>query len=165
MLALRNAVLSDIPHIIHIAEAAWFVTYLPFIEAAQVQFMFDAIYNPEALATVMQQEGAFSLLAFDESHPAGFAIASPAGQPEGVLKISKIYVKPEMQGKKVGKQLMQATINLAKHNNFRKLLLNVNRFNEKAIIFYEKCNFAKTAEEDIPIGDYWMNDFVMELVL
>ena len=38
--------------------------------------------------------------------------------------------------------------------------LNVNRHN-KAKSFYEKMGFTIAYEEDIPIGDYWMNDFVM----
>ena len=40
--------------------------------------------------------------------------------------------------------------------------LNVNRHN-KAREFYEKLGFAVIQEEDVPIGPYWMNDYVMRL--
>jgi ribosomal protein S18 acetylase RimI-like enzyme len=38
--------------------------------------------------------------------------------------------------------------------------LNVNRYN-KAKSFYEKIGFRVVYEEDVPIGKYWMNDYVM----
>ena len=42
--------------------------------------------------------------------------------------------------------------------------LNVNRHN-KAKNFYEKMGFQVAYEEDIPIGKYWMNDYVMRKIL
>ena len=38
--------------------------------------------------------------------------------------------------------------------------LNVNRHNP-ALAFYERLGFQQHREEDIPIGPYWMNDYVM----
>ncbi|WP_419788757.1 hypothetical protein HDF24_20425 [Mucilaginibacter sp. X4EP1] len=46
----------------------------------------------------------------------------------------------------------------AKHT----LDLNVNRHN-KAISFYAKMGFNIAYEEDIAIGSYWMNEYVMRL--
>jgi hypothetical protein len=40
----------------------------------------------------------------------------------------------------------------------------VNRYNN-AKSFYEKMGFAIVREEDIPIGPYWMNDYVMRKAL
>jgi ribosomal protein S18 acetylase RimI-like enzyme len=40
--------------------------------------------------------------------------------------------------------------------------LNVNR-NNQAKHFYEKIGFNVIREEDIPIGPYWMNDYVMRI--
>ncbi|RZK15387.1 MAG: GNAT family N-acetyltransferase, partial [Hymenobacter sp.] len=42
----------------------------------------------------------------------------------------------------------------------RTLELNVNRHNP-ALAFYERQGFAQHREEDIAIGPYWMNDFVL----
>jgi ribosomal protein S18 acetylase RimI-like enzyme len=42
--------------------------------------------------------------------------------------------------------------------------LNVNRNNE-AKEFYKKLGFKIIREEDIPIGQYWMNDYVMRLTI
>ncbi|GAB3820696.1 hypothetical protein GCM10028895_21410 [Pontibacter rugosus] len=38
--------------------------------------------------------------------------------------------------------------------------LNVNRYNN-AKAFYERCGYQVYVQEDIAIGPYWMNDYVM----
>jgi diamine N-acetyltransferase len=45
-------------------------------------------------------------------------------------------------------------------SNVSILDLNVNRHNP-AKSFYEKIGFTVLREEDVPIGPYWMNDYVM----
>lgn len=53
-------------------------------------------------------------------------------------------------------EVIDNTISAGKHT----LDLNVNRYN-KAKSFYEKMGFQVAYEEDIAIGPYWMNDYVM----
>lgn len=53
---------------------------------------------------------------------------------------------------------------MVKNLGAENLDLNVNRYN-KARFFYEKVGFVIIKEEDIPMGEYWMNDFVMRKVL
>jgi hypothetical protein len=48
--------------------------------------------------------------------------------------------------------------------NAMALDLNVNRFNP-AQHFYKKLGFKIIGEEDVPIGQYFMNDYVMRLEL
>ncbi|MBC8112017.1 MAG: GNAT family N-acetyltransferase [Verrucomicrobia bacterium] len=160
---IENVQIHHIPYIMEIAEAAWRPTYLPIISEAQVDFMFKLIFTPKALEKNLLQPGTFALLAFEDSQALAFAVVSPENQPEGTTKISKFYVRPDAQGKGIGKKLMNDLIARAKAEKFKKILLNVNRFNEKAIFFYEKCNFVKLYQEDIAVGKYWMNDFVMGL--
>ena len=57
-------------------------------------------------------------------------------------------------------EVINNTIEAGKHT----LDLNVNRYN-KAKSFYEKMGFNVAYEEDIPIGKYWMNDYVMRIEL
>ncbi len=67
-----------------------------------------------------------------------------------------------MQGKGVGKLLLQEVTDRAQQLGQDTLLLNVNRFNV-AIDFYKRQGFYVIAEEDIDIGNgYFMNDYLME---
>jgi diamine N-acetyltransferase len=162
---IENVQIQHIPYIMEIAEATWNPTYSSFIAQEQLDFMFKLIFTPEALETALQYPGTFALLVFEATQALAFAVVSPENQPESTTKISKFYIRPDAQGKGIGKKLMNALLERAKAEKFKKILLNVNRFNEKAIFFYEKCNFVKLYQEDIAVGKYWMNDFVMGLDL
>ena len=74
-------------------------------------------------------------------------------------------MRPSQQSNGVGKSLLNFILSEIKSSQSRKLILNVNRHNS-AVQFYLKQGFAILKEEDIAIGNgFFMNDFVMELVL
>ncbi len=75
-----------------------------------------------------------------------------------------MYLDPNLQGGGFGRKLLEEIENQIKNLGGKILDLNVNRYN-KARFFYEKVGFEAILEEDIPIGNYWMNDFVMRKVL
>jgi ribosomal protein S18 acetylase RimI-like enzyme len=71
-------------------------------------------------------------------------------------------VLPENHGKGYGKLLVDEVINHISAKGIEVLELNVNRFNN-ARTFYERIGFQVVREEDVPVGPYFMNDFVMRL--
>ncbi|HYH55710.1 MAG TPA: GNAT family N-acetyltransferase, partial [Anseongella sp.] len=64
-------------------------------------------------------------------------------------------------GKGTGRLLMNAVETKVRELGGRILELNVNRFN-KARSFYEKLGFAVRRAADIPIGPFFMNDYIMQ---
>ncbi|MGZ4001498.1 MAG: N-acetyltransferase family protein, partial [Mucilaginibacter sp.] len=100
------------------------------------------------------------LLLEEESRPVAFAAYSPREEDLEIYKLHKLYCLPETQGKGYGKILIDAVAQKTLEAGKNTLDLNVNRHN-KAKNFYEKMGFAVAYEEDIPIGPYWMNDYVM----
>ena len=68
----------------------------------------------------------------------------------------------QMQGKQAGRTLLQAIENIAQTNQAQFLSLNVNRYNVKAIAFYEKVGFEIVETVDIPLSTYVLNDYVMQ---
>ncbi|WP_225975267.1 GNAT family N-acetyltransferase [Anseongella ginsenosidimutans] len=75
-----------------------------------------------------------------------------------------MYVLPETQGKGTGRFLINTVELKAKEQGCQVLELNVNRFN-KARSFYEKLGFKVQRTEDIPIGPFFMNDYIMQKIL
>jgi GNAT superfamily N-acetyltransferase len=109
----------------------------------------------------MTTEGHVFLLLRADGHPAGYASFSRLPTPaEAVYKLHKIYVLPSHQGQSLGQQLVLAVEEAVRAAGGHILELNVNRYNP-AISFYERQGFQQHREEDIPIGPYWMNDYVM----
>lgn len=125
--------------------------------------MFDVIYSQDALQKQMQ-EGQTFLLLFNAETPIGFAAYSLKDEADKIYKLNKIYLLPECQGMGAGKKLLDQVEGEVRESGGAMLDLNVNRYN-KAKAFYERCGYAVHQEEDIPIGPYWMNDFVMRKTL
>ncbi|MBE9462599.1 GNAT family N-acetyltransferase [Dyadobacter subterraneus] len=157
--SIKHATLADIPVVIQIQEKTWEPTYREILTKEQIDYMFEKIYSKNALENQMTQGGQQFMLLFNAEIPKGFAAISE--EAPGYFKLHKIYVLPTTQGTGAGKFLLTAVENYVRSLGGKKLALNVNRYN-KARSFYEKMNFTVTREVDVPIGPYWMNDFIME---
>ena len=161
--SIREATIADIPTIHGLAEAIWEPTYRAILSREQIDYMFEVIYTYEALERQMKEGQTFSLL-LDGAEPIGFAAYSIKDAVESVYKLNKIYLLPSRQGEGLGKKLLDMVEERVQHAGARYLDLNVNKYN-KAKAFYERCGYQVLLEEDIPIGPYWMNDYVMRKAL
>ena len=142
------------------AEITWWQAYSEILEAEQIRYMLDTIYSEENLRTQLGNGSQQYLLLLENGNPKGFAAYSPREEKPEVYKLHKLYCLPETQGKGYGRLLVDAVSEKVRQAGSQFLELNVNRYN-KAKTFYEKMGFTVAYEEDIPIGPYWMNDYVM----
>ncbi|MBL7711692.1 MAG: GNAT family N-acetyltransferase [Chitinophagaceae bacterium] len=158
-ITIRTATEQDIPLINELGEQSFYPTYLPFISAEQVSYMFHMMYDAAALRKQMRERGDIFFIAYAGTQALGFA--SCQHRAEGVTKLHKLYVLPELQVKGVGKALLDRVEQAAGEAGQGQVLLNVNREN-KAIGFYRKCGYAIRAADDIDIGNgFFMNDYEM----
>ncbi len=160
MYTIRTAAVTDVDTILQIADTTWWATYTAILEREQIEFMLNEIYAKEKISKQVKTGEQVFLLLEEEGLPVAFAAYSPREENAGIYKLHKLYCLPQTQGKGYGKILINAvaqkTLDAGKHI----LELNVNRYNH-AKSFYEKMGFAIAYEEDIAIGPYWMNDYVM----
>ena len=163
MTTITDATPKDIPAIAALAEAIWWPTYRPIISEGQIRYMLDTIYSAPTLSRAMNDGSQRFLLLSVDSVPTGFASFGPREKEADVYKLHKLYVLPQTQGQGLGKLLIEATKERLRSIPVNKLDLNVNRANP-ALGFYKKLGFKIIYEEDIPIGQYWMNDYVMRLI-
>ena len=150
---------DDLPAILYLAEQTWAPTYQHILSPEQVTYMFQEIYQPAALEK-QAHAGQQFLLLFHNQKPAGFASYSRL-EDATVFKLNKLYVLPAFHGYGFGRLLINAVEEATKTSGGATLLLNVNRYNP-AKAFYEKCGYAVAYHEDVPIGPYFMNDYVMQ---
>lgn len=164
MILLRKAKEKDISTISNLAEQIWPQTYSAYISETQLRFMLDKMYNQVELLSQLQNGHVF-LIASENGKNVGFAGFSIIEPKNNRYKLHKLYVLPEMQGKGVGKTLMNKVINLVIHEGGKTLQLNVNR-NNSAKHFYLKAGFNIKETVNIDIGNgFFMNDYVMEIML
>lgn len=160
MYTIRTATVNDVDTILSIADTTWWVAYSPILEKEQITFMLNEIYSADKIGKQVAENLQTYLLLEEQGTPVAFASYSPREENADIFKLHKLYCLPQTQGKGYGKILINAVAQKTKDAGKHILELNVNRFN-KALSFYEKMGFVIAYEEDIPIGPYWMNDFVM----
>jgi N-acetylglutamate synthase-like GNAT family acetyltransferase len=157
---IREATIDDVEAIRDIAEKTWRQVYGPILEKEQLDFMLAEIYSAEKLTTQISDNIQTFLMLIEGDEPVAFAVYSPREENPGIYKLHKLYCLPQTQGKGYGKVLINQVIANTLAAGIHTLDLNVNRYNN-AKTFYEKMGFEIAYEEDVPIGKYWMNDFVM----
>ena len=157
--SIKLAGTDDINAIIDIQEKTWEPTYRDILSSEQIEYMFEKIYSYDALKKSMLEDKQQFLLLYSEGAPIGFAAVSEAGPAQ--YKLQKIYLLPSSQGTGAGKYLLKSAEDYVKSLGGNKMILNVNKYNQ-AKSFYEKMNYKVIREEDIPIGPYWMNDYILE---
>jgi diamine N-acetyltransferase len=151
---------SELVYIATLADEIWPSTFKNILSEEQIKYMLNWMYNPQHLLK-QQESGHRFFLIRENNKEIGFAGVEGDFPTIGDLRIHKIYLIPEIQGKGVGKWALNQIENLAHESKMSRIHLNVNRYNS-ATQFYERCGFKIIKEEDIDIGDgYFMNDFVM----
>ena len=84
---------------------------------------------------------------------------------ETALEIERIYVIQEYQGKKVGQQLYEKAIQVAKEKKAQYVWLGVWEENHKAIQFYNKNGFEVFDKHVFVLGDEKQTDLMMRLFI
>jgi ribosomal protein S18 acetylase RimI-like enzyme len=84
---------------------------------------------------------------------------------ERALEIERIYVIQEYQGKKVGQQLYDKAIQVAKEKKAQYVWLGVWEENHKAIEFYNKNGFEVFDQHVFILGDEKQTDLMMRLFI
>ena len=161
-LHIRSAGPKDIDTIISLARQIWPATYQEILPPDQLRYMMDVQYSPAALRKQMIEQGHAFAIIEDDIGALGFASFSAVSDKPGVYKLYKIYVLPGLQGKGLGKLLLDHILGQITPKGGHLLQLNVSR-HTKARFFYEKLGFQVIREEDVDFGNnFFMKDYVME---
>jgi ribosomal protein S18 acetylase RimI-like enzyme len=161
-LSIRSAGIEDVKTIGFLAHTIWPATYKEILSSGQLDYMMKLIYSTASLSRqILELKHSFLILEDDEA-PVGFASYSSLSD-QNLYKLHKIYVLPNLQGRGLGKLMIDYIVEKIRSCGAVALQLNVNRYNQ-ARRFYEKLGFRVIREEDIDIGQgFFMNDYVMEL--
>src|SRR2546421_11277830 len=161
VLVIRTAEAGDINTIGFLAYQVWPAAYKDILTFDQLHYMLQYFYSPESLRDQMvKKQHTFLLAETEEEEPIGFASFSKIR--EGIFKLHKLYVLPGLQNMNVGKSLLECVMEECSVEGGTKLQLNVNR-NNKAVSFYERLGFKIIDEENVDIGNgYIQEDYIME---
>jgi ribosomal protein S18 acetylase RimI-like enzyme len=159
----RKATPDDCTLVNSIASQIWAPTYSHLMSAGQLGYMFDMMYSPENLRRAMTEGGQTFLIFSDGGRDVGYV--SYETLPGHDFYLQKIYLLPVLQGRGAGRRMLEILLGYLRtlDPEARRLGLNVNRQNLKAVIFYLRNGFEIVSRRDKPIGGgYYMYDYILE---
>ena len=158
-LTIRGADAADIRIIKTLAHAIWPDAYGRLQAEEKINYLLELFYTEEALARQMK-EGQKFIVAELNGEPVGFASYSGPTK-SGVFRIHKLYVHQAVQGKGLGRQLLDHIFTAIAPFHPTAVELGVYRKNP-AIKFYENYGFSIDRSEDTDVGSgFVMTDYIM----
>jgi ribosomal protein S18 acetylase RimI-like enzyme len=156
---------AEIPVIQEISRTIWNLHYPSVISQEQIDYMLSKMYSDDTLLTEMCDEDVEYYLVKDEGKVVGYVAFGPVGEKETV-KLHKCYLHPDCHGKGIGQQMLSFVYERCQELGFRKLILAVNKKNEKAIKAYTRFGFDIEQPVVSEIGrGFVMDDYIMSIAL
>jgi diamine N-acetyltransferase len=127
-------------------------------------------FSPAIQLSELSDPNIIFLIAELDGIPIGYAKLTMDSKDESIkgtnpLELERIYALQKYLGKRVGKELMKASINEAKERGCDSIWLGVWEKNKRAINFYRKWGFKGVGTHIFKLGNDPQNDFVMEMEL
>ena len=156
---------EGIPIIQGLSQLIWPITYRQILPEEQISYMLEMMYSLESLTDQINQKKHQFIIAYDEYKPVAFSSYGPKPETDDVFRLHKLYILPGLQGKGIGKMMIDFIIDEIKDTGNQLLELNVNKQNP-AIGFYLKLGFNIIREENIEIGGrFFVDDYIMTMPL
>jgi ribosomal protein S18 acetylase RimI-like enzyme len=157
---ITRATAADLPAIAELAGRIWRACYPGIISAEQIEYMLGRMYALATLREEISVQGVCFEQLWVNGTRAGFAAYGPTPDPE-VLKLHKLYLLPEWQGRGLGSRLLAHCEAAARQLGARRLMLAVNKRNARAIAAYERNGFRRVEAVRSDIGGgFVMDDFI-----
>ena len=153
-----------------IGRFTFYETWRPVNTEEDMQLYMAGAFDPEKIKKDLEDSGNTFLIACYGDEVVGYAkLRSDRTHDEfkgaSAIEMERIYVKQQYQGKKLGKALMDKSLELARQGNYGWFWLGVNQENYKAIDFYKLYGFAVFGTKSFKLGNAADDDYLMKLKL
>ena len=169
-LKIRKASYADTELLLEIGRQTFFEKFTENnSEENMLQYASEA-YTFEKIASEVNNVNSQFYLATLNNQTVGylkinFGDAQTELQDPQALELERIYVLKEFQGKKIGQQLFEKTLELAKQAKVNYVWLGVWEENTGAIKFYEKNGFNAFSKHVFMLGNDPQTDIMMKMEL
>lgn len=164
-LVIEPAKREELEAIRALAERIWRRHYPGIISDEQIDYMLGLGYAPRKLEAQITTPGRWLDVARVDGAIVGLANSYLTGVG-GEIKLDKLYVLQELQGRGIGSRLIAHVAERGRSLGCSTLILNVNKGNTSAIRAYERNGFRirDAVVNDIGRG-FVMDDYVMAKAL
>jgi diamine N-acetyltransferase len=159
---IRRSSDAELAIVSALAGRIWRAYYPSILSAEQIEYMLRWMYDIRQLRRDVERGVVYELL-FDGERPLGFCGYEALG---GELKLHKLYLEVGEHGRGLGSKLLRHVEEEAIRRGLAKVVLGVNRFNEKAIRAYQRNGYRIREPLKTEIGGgFVMDDWIMEKAL
>jgi GNAT superfamily N-acetyltransferase len=152
--------LDEIDTLIPLARRIWHAHYPSIISIEQIDYMLERGYTRPVIEDEMNNGGVIWLSIKSGEVMIGFAAFGPYAP--GVMKLHKLYLLPEYHGSGIGARALTEVERIARESGTKRLVLNVNKHNNKAITAYQRAGWRVAEVVVVDIGNgFVMDDYVM----
>ncbi len=159
MLTTRAATRGDISTLRALAREIWLACYSGIIPVEQIEYMLGWMYSEPRIQSELAAGVHWDVTETDDT-PVGFL--SYEREPDGRVKLHKLYLLPAQHGLGHGRELLAHVAKKARALGAREVWLQVNKQNKPAISAYLRAGYHIAGEGVFDIGrGFVMDDYLM----
>lgn len=155
---------NDFDQVYKILQESWDKAYSSFIPKEDLTFYLNQTYNANKLEELFNNQNAFCFVAEVDGMAVGWLKLSIDNE-EKRFYLSSIYVLPEFQKLKIGRQLMEMAFTTAKEKGFSEIWIGVMDNNINALAWYEKIGFVFEEKLPFKMGNTEVQHFIGKKIL
>ena len=145
-----------------LADEIWHECFKGIISDGQIDYMVDMFQSAKAMTKQIQNDGYRYFFIHRNGVHMGYTAVHE--EENGILFLSKIYIKKEYRGNGYAAKTMEFLKELCREEGLTGIRLTVNKHNDNAIGVYKKLGFELTGEGTADIGGgYVMDDYYFKL--
>ncbi len=162
---------DDIKILADLAKEIWYEYWPILLKPAQIQYMVEKFQSYNAIkCQIWNEDYIYKIISINGESVGYYGVSakdkkvwqSSESKIGNYLFLSKLYIKADYRGKKLGRQAFSDIINIAHAKNLDYIYLTVNKYNTNTIKAYEKWGFHTVEEAVTDIGQgFIMDDYIM----
>jgi ribosomal protein S18 acetylase RimI-like enzyme len=170
VIIIRPALPGDAAALSELSTTTFVDTYAAYNTAEDMQLYIDTYFTPQRITEEINSSTIQYFIAYINNVPAGYIKMRTGENPpelSGIknIEVERIYVLPTLKGMKIGKQLINHALLVARQQHYEVLWLGVWQENKNAIAFYNKMGFTIFGEHDFILGTDVQKDWLMKITL
>ena len=159
-LSFKEADKNELDKLADLASRIWHEFFPIILSDEQIDYMVEKFQSKNAMHSQVEHENyKYYFIIINNEISGYFGISFK----DDYLFLSKLYLKKEFRHKGFGSKAFEKIKSIAKENNYKKIVLTVNKYNSNTIKAYLKYGFKNVSSEETDIGNgFIMDDYIME---
>lgn len=154
---------TNIRDLAQLTAEIWHEYWVEILSPEQIDYMVEKFQSEQAIKKQIAEEHYTYFYIVQDNNIAGYIGLS---KKEDHLFLSKLYIKKDFRHQGIGTQVFEFIKDFTLKNNYKRIILTVNKYNTNTIKAYNKWGFKEIDSVVTDIGNgFVMDDYIMEYSL